>query len=98
MPAWHALQTILATGERRLDEDEEHQLRQRQRDHREVDALPPDRQHAEQRAEHRRGQRAGEDAQLGAEPAVAAQHIAGDVAAGGEERRMAEGQQPRVAQ
>ena len=97
MPARHALQAVLAAGERRLDEDEEHQLRQSQRDHGEVDALPADRQHAEQRAEHRRGQGAGEDAQLGAESAVAAQHVACDIAAGGEERRMAEGQQTRVA-
>ena len=82
MPARHTLQAVLAAGERRWT-NEEHQLRQRQGDHREIDALPADRQHAEQRTEHRRGQGAGEDAQLGAESAVAAQHVACDVAAGG---------------
>ena len=96
--ARHALQAVLAAGERRLDEDEEHHLRQRQGDHREVDALPADRQQAEDQPQQRRGQRAGEDAQLGAQPAVRAQHVTGDVAATGEERRVAEGQQPGIAE
>ncbi|MNT87604.1 hypothetical protein D3C72_2280400 [compost metagenome] len=43
----HTVQPILATGERCLHIDEEHQLGQRQGDHGEVDTLTPDRQQTE---------------------------------------------------
>jgi hypothetical protein len=39
LAAWHALQAVFTTGEGRLQADEEQHLRQRQRDHRGVDAL-----------------------------------------------------------
>ncbi|MNQ28018.1 hypothetical protein D3C85_412870 [compost metagenome] len=96
--ARHALQTVLAAGERRLHEHEEHQLGQRQGDHREVDALAADRQEAEAQPEQPGGRRAGEDAQLGGQPRVLAEQVAGDVAAAGEERRVAERQQSGEAQ
>jgi hypothetical protein len=42
LAARHALQAVLAAGERCLQADEVHHLRHRQRDHGEVDALAPD--------------------------------------------------------
>ena len=47
----NALDAVFAVGEGRLKVDEKQQLRQRQRDHREVDALPAD------------GDQSGDDAQ-----------------------------------
>ena len=51
--ARHRLDAVLAAGEFRLQREEEHHLRQRQRDHGEVDALPADRERAGDEAEHR---------------------------------------------
>ena len=42
LAARHGLDSVLAAGERRLQIEEEHHLRQRQRDHREIDPLAAD--------------------------------------------------------
>ena len=60
LAARHALQAVLAAGERRLQADEEHHLRQRQRDHGEVDALAADGDQPEDQAQQRRCGHAGE--------------------------------------
>src|SRR5690606_2659793 len=52
--ARHALDAVLASGERRLHAEEEEHLRQRQRDHREIDALPPYGEEPHDEAEHGR--------------------------------------------
>jgi hypothetical protein len=57
LAARHALQAVFAAGERRLQADEVHHLRHRQRDHREVDALAADRDQADQQAEQAGGNR-----------------------------------------
>ena len=62
--ARHRLDAVLAAGELRLQREEEHHLRQRERDHREIDALPADRQRACDDAERAGRQRAGEDRKL----------------------------------
>ncbi|KAG0922009.1 hypothetical protein G6F32_014852 [Rhizopus arrhizus] len=64
LAARHALQPVLAAGESCLHRDEVDQLRQRQRDHRKVDALPPDRDGAEQQAQQAARHHAGQQAQL----------------------------------
>ena len=66
--ARHLLDAVLAAGERRLQAEEIHHLRQRQRDHREVDAGAADRQPAERRAQRGAGQPAQQDAELGRQP------------------------------
>jgi hypothetical protein len=68
LAARHGLQAVFAAGELGLQRDEEHHLRQRQRDHREVDALAADGQHAEDPAQESAGQRAEHQAHLGREP------------------------------
>lgn len=95
--ARHALQAVLATGERRLQAEEVQHLRQRQRNHREVDALPPDRQHPHDEAKQRPGRHARNDADFRREPQIA-HHITGDVACAAKERGMAERQQTRKAE
>ena len=54
LAARHRLDAVLAAGELRLQREEEHHLRQRQRDHGEIDALAADRERAGDDAEHRR--------------------------------------------
>ena len=54
MSARHGLDAVLAAGEFRLQREEIHHLRERQRDHGEVDALPADREPAGDEAEHGR--------------------------------------------
>ncbi len=62
--ARHRLDAILAMGPGGLDRVEHHDLRQRQRDHREVEPLPADREPAEQRPDRRRKAGARKDRQL----------------------------------
>ena len=95
--ARHTLQTVLAAGRLPLQHDEIHHLRQRQRDHREVDAGTADRQHAEQPAERTGGERAANDAHLGRDADIAHQHAA-HVAGAAEEGGMTEGQQAGEAE
>ena len=69
MAARHRLDAVLAAGEaRRLQREEEHHLREGQRHHREVDALPADRERAEDEAEQRRRRRCRQDRELGRQP------------------------------
>ena len=72
MPARYALHAVFATGKRRLDEDKEHHLRQRQGDHREVDALPANRQQAEDEAQHGGRQCPGDYPQFGTQTRIGA--------------------------
>lgn len=94
--ARHALQPVLAVRERRLQVDEVDHLRERERDHREIDALPPDREQADDEPQQRGRRRAGEHAELRRE-AERLDRVAGRVAGAREEHRMAERQQPRIA-
>ena len=55
--ARHRLDAVLAVRERRLQVEEEDHLRERERDHREVDALAADRERAGDDAEQRGAQR-----------------------------------------
>ncbi|MNZ73013.1 hypothetical protein D3C78_914110 [compost metagenome] len=98
LAARHAVQAVLTTGERRLYKDEEHQLCQRQGDHREVDALATDRQQTEQQPQNRRGQGPGENPQFSPQATVVAEQEPGDIATGREKRGMTKGQQSGVAQ
>ena len=98
LTARHAMQAIFPVGERRLDEEEEHHLGQGQRDHREVDALPPDGQRPEQRPQHYRAERTGHDAQRRTQARVFREQEAGDIGARGQEGGMPEGQQPHEAE
>ena len=52
LPARHGLDAVLAAREGRLQAEEEHHLRERQRDHREVDALAADGEQPREHAEH----------------------------------------------
>ena len=51
----------------RLQREEIHHLRQRQRDHGEIDALPADGERPDDHAEHGAGRGAGQDRELGRE-------------------------------
>ena len=83
-------------GERRLDAEEIDHLRQRDRDHREVDALAADRERAGDQPEHGRAGDAGEDRQLGIEPPDL-RRVRADIARHAQEHRVAERQQPDIA-
>ena len=92
LAARHRLDAVLAAGERRLQAEEVHHLRQRQRDHREVDALAADRQQPGDDAQQRRGRRAQQDRELRRQ-APDLRGVRADVAGHAEEHRMAERQQ-----
>ncbi len=95
--ARHRLDAVLAVRERRLQVEEVHHLRDGERDHREVDALPADRQRADDRAERRGGSGSREDRELGREsPGLGRMraHVSGRA----EEHRVAERQQPAEAE
>ena len=62
--ARHCLDAVFATGELRLHAEEEGHLCERQRDHREIDALPPDRQQARKETKQRGGERTRDDREL----------------------------------
>ena len=96
LAARHRLDAVLAAGELRLQGEEEHHLRQRQRDHREIDALAADRERAGDEAEHRGGRGAGEDREFRRE-APGLGGIGGQIARPAEIERMAERQQPDIA-
>jgi hypothetical protein len=90
--ARHALQAVFPARERRLQEEEVQHLRQRQRDHREVDARAADGQQAEQQAHAGRAQHA-DDQPHRRRQAPDLQHVAGHVGRGAQEGRVAERQQ-----
>jgi hypothetical protein len=71
-------------------------LRQRQRNHREVDPLAADRQQAHHQADQRPGRGAGQQPQLGRQTEIA-QRVSRDITGRAEERRMAERQQAGIA-
>ncbi|MNL24681.1 hypothetical protein D3C87_1461260 [compost metagenome] len=96
LAARNALQAVLAARERRLQADEEQHLRQRQRDHREIDALAPDGQRADHVADARPGQCAEDQAHF-RRHAPDLHRVAGRVAGAAEERRVAEREQPGKA-
>src|SRR5258706_1644196 len=64
LPARHRLDAILAPRERRLQIEEVHHLRERERDHREVDPLPPSREEPGNEAEQFGTRRAADDLEL----------------------------------
>ena len=64
-PARHGLDPVLAAGERRAQAEEVEHLRQRERDHGEVDPLPPDGDRADDEAQSRSAERGAEDGELG---------------------------------
>jgi hypothetical protein len=97
LAARNALQAILAAGELHLQRQEEHQLCEAERDHREVDACAPDRQAAEDRPEQRAEAGTREQPEFGRGADLLAQP-AGDVGRTAEERGVAEGQQAGVAE
>ena len=82
--------------ERRFETEEIDHLRQRQGDHREIDALAADGQRPRDHAEQRRTSGAGEDRQRGIE-APDLGGVRADVARQAQEHRMAERQQPDIA-
>jgi hypothetical protein len=88
--ARHALQAVLATGEGRLQEQEEHHLRQRQGHHGEVDALAADGEAADHPAQPRRGRCRPAAKQCRQFPYF--QGVARDIGRRAEKHRMAEGQ------
>jgi len=92
----NALDAVLAMGEGRLQIDEEQQLRQRQRDHGEIDALAADRDQAGDDAKPAGRQHADDDADLGGD-APHLQRMGRGVAGGAEEHGMAERQQAAIA-
>ena len=94
--ARHGLDAVLAASELGLQAEEVDHLRQGQRDHREVDALPADRQQAGTDAQHRRAAGAEQDRQLGRQAPHLGRMRRG-IAGGAEEHRVAEGQQPAEA-
>ena len=97
LAARHALQAVFAARERRLQEHEIDHLRESERRHREVDALAADRDHANDGADQRRDDDAGEHAELG-RPAGRPHQPAGAVRRAREIRGMAERQQAGVAE
>jgi hypothetical protein len=83
-------------GERHAQREEVDQLRERQRDHREVDALAAYRQRAGQRAYRHRHAHAAQNAQRRVQ-APDLDGLGRDIARGAKEHRVAEGQQTAVA-
>ncbi len=96
LAARHSLDAVLAAGEARLQGDEIDHLRQRQGDHREIDALAADRQPAEDRTKEGRSGGPGEKAEFGRETPYF-DGVSRDVSGAAEEGRMAERQQPDIA-
>src|SRR5258707_5066887 len=74
----NTLQAILAAGELRLQADEEHELGQGQRDHREINTLTTYRDGADHEAEHHGDSDSGDDP-LDGPPTVSRHQPSGDV-------------------
>src|SRR5207245_2461322 len=91
-----ALNAVLAMSERRLQIDEIEELRQRQRDHREVDALAADRDEAGHHAERGRGGGADQDAEFGRQ-APDLQRMRAAIARGAQKHRVPEREQAAIA-
>lgn len=97
LPPRRRLDAVLAAGEGRLQAEEEDHLRQRQRDHGQVDALAADRQRTGDPAQRRRAQRGQRNGQLGRQPPHLGR-VRRDVAGAAQEHGVAEGQQAAEAQ
>src|SRR6266851_2762521 len=94
--ARYRLDAILAVGERCLQRIEVDHLGKRQSHHGEIDALAADGEAAEDETEQRRRRRAEEDREFRRQaPDLGA--VRGEVAGGAEERSVAEGEQPDIA-
>ncbi len=92
LAARHRLDAVLAVGEGRLDIEEVHHLRDRQRDHGEIDTLAADRERADDHAEQRRCRGAGENRQFrGKAPLLG--RVRADVARGAQKHCVAERKQ-----
>ena len=96
LAARHRLDAVLAAGERRLEGVEEDHLRERERDHREVDALAPNREQAREHAEHRGRRHPRQDGELGRESPHLGR-MRREIARHAEEHRVAERKQPAEA-
>ena len=96
-PARHRLDAVLAAGEFHPQRHEIHHLRQRQRDHGEIDALAADGDDAGDDAKARGGRRAGQDRQLRRQ-APGLGGIGCEIARPAEIKRMTERQQPDIAE
>src|SRR5437763_1096530 len=83
------LETVFARRERRLQAEEVQHLRERERDHGEVDALTPDREQAGDQPQHRGRGGPERDCRFGRQ-APDSRGVRGYVAAHAEEHRMAE--------
>ena len=96
----HARQAVLAAGpvRQRIELDEEEHLRDRHRDHGEVDAGAPQRDQPDQIADDGGRDHADDQRQHHVRKAGAGQQIGGDESAGAVERRLAERQQPGEAE
>ena len=96
----HAGQPILAAGisRQRIEFDEIEHLRNRHRDHGEVDAGPSERDQPDQIADERRRDGADEHGHHDVRKTRDREQIGGDHAAGAEKGRLAERQQPGKAE
>ena len=90
------MNAVLAACEAGLQGDEIDHLRERQSDHRKVDALAADREPAEHCAEKRCNRSAGENAELWRE-APDLDGVGGNIGGASEKSRMAERQQTDIA-
>jgi hypothetical protein len=96
LAARHRLDPVLAVGERRLQVEEIDHLRQRERDHREVDALAADREQACHNTERGCSERPCQDRKLG-RPSPFLRGVRAHVSRSAEEHRVPEGQEPAEA-
>ncbi len=90
----HARQPVLAAGpvRQRIEFDEIEHLRDRDGDHREIDASAPQRDQPDQIADDAGCDHADDQRQKDIRKACARQQVGGDEAAGAIKRRLAEGQ------
>ena len=96
MAAGHALDAVLAAGELRAQAVEVEHLRQRERDHREVDALAADGDDANPQAQRSTHPHREEDRELGW-PSPGQRRVRARVAGSAEEEGMAKGKEPHVS-
>src|SRR6185312_5873405 len=96
IPLRDALDAVFAMGERRLQIDEIQQLRQRERDHRKIDALAPDGDQAGDDAKSGGGGGADQNSKLGRD-APDLQGMGAAIARGAQKHRVAEREQSAIA-
>ena len=91
----NAVHTVFTARKTGLNEEEKHQLRQRQSYHRKVDALSSNRQECKPEAQYRGCQRACNNAEFSWQAREVTEQVTGCITAGCEECRMTERKQPR---